>query len=50
MTQRVGTISSKDMPFDNMPDSNFIALSMGVFSVVLFLALAVASTLLYQMS
>lgn len=49
MTQRAGTISSKALPFDSMPDSNFVALSMGVFSVVLLLVLSVASTLLYQM-
>ena len=48
MTQRAGTIASKAIPFESMPDSNFVALSMGVFSTVLFLALAVASTLLYQ--
>ncbi|WP_018701907.1 hypothetical protein [Anaeromusa acidaminophila] len=48
MTQRAGTISSKAIPFESMPDSNFVALSMGVFSTVLFLALAVVSTLLYQ--
>ena len=48
MTQRAGTISSKPMSLISMPDSNVTALSMGVFSIALFLALAVVSTLLYQ--
>ncbi|MEA4836255.1 hypothetical protein [Anaeromusa sp.] len=48
MTQRAGTISSKPMSLTSMPDSNVTALSMGVFSIALFLALAVVSTLLYQ--